>query len=262
MRGTFILVLSAAKDLGRLAGGVALLLSPLDAQAPAPRYTHVALAGTSFLEQVTSTVVSRSGGAERTRATSRAARFGVSVSGDTVVVSGDSLALSESAGGVDRTLDASGFLGGRWRLFLSKGGVPSVHHRPFVPDDITEVSDVAAAMDDFFPRTPPALAVNASATDTANTRWERLADSAGSQRYHWSLARQHEGVRTVADTVPLQVHEVTRESGTLAWSPAGAPLTWSRQIHSEITSAIRGRTVQAVVDQRIVVRWVASRPTP
>jgi len=228
----------------------------VSAQQPAPHYNTTSLAGTSFIEQVTSTVVSRSGGSERKRAISRTARFGVGVSGDTIVVSGDSLALSESVGGVDRTLDASGFLGGRWRLFLSNGGLPRIHHRPFVPDDLTEVSDVAAAMDDFFPRTPPVLAVNTSATDTANIRWDRLADSAGSQRYRWNLTRQYEGVRTVADTVPLQVHEVTRESGTLAWNPAGAPLTWSRTIHSEVTSAIRGRTVQAVVDQRIVVQRV------
>ena len=232
-------------------------LSSLDAQSPAPRYNPASLAATSFLEQVTSTVVSRSGGAERTRTIARTARFGVSVSGDTIVVSGDSLALSESVGGVDRTLDASGFLGGRWLLFISPLGVPRIHHRPFVPDEITEVSDVAAAMDDFFLRTPPPLAVNASATDSANTRWDRLADSAGSQRYRWSVTRQHEGVQIVADTVPLQVREVTRESGTLTWSPAGAPLAWSRTIHSKVTSAIRGRTVQAVVDQRITVRRVA-----
>ena len=236
--------------------------SPLEAQVPAPHYTHAALAGASFLEQVTSNVTSRTGTTERKRTIARTARFGVSVLGDTVVVSGDSLALRETAGGVERMLDASGFLGGRWRLFLSNAGVSRVLHRPFVPDDITEVSDVAAAMDDFFPRTPPALAVSASATDTANTRWDRLADSAGTERYHWSLTRQHQGVRTVADTVPLELHEMTRESGALAWSPAGAPIAWSRTIHSEVTSAIRGRTVQAVVDQRITVRRVAPRTTP
>jgi hypothetical protein len=57
--------------------------------------------------------------------------------------------------------------------------------------------------------------------------------------------------------VPLETREMTRESGRLSWSPAGAPLAWTRLIHSEVTSAIRGRTVQAVVDQRIVVRRVA-----
>ena len=68
-----------------------------------------------------------------------------------------------------------------------------------MPDDLTEVSDVAGAMDDFFPRMPPPLAVNASATDTARTRWTCLADSAGSQRDQWSY-RQQQGVRAVADT--------------------------------------------------------------
>lgn len=239
-----------------------LLASPLSAQQPIPHYNHAALAGTSFIEQVTSNVTTRTGTAERQRAISRTARFGVSVSGDTVVVSGDSLALSESADGVDRAFDARGFLGGRWRLFISASGAAQVQVRPFVPDDITEVSDVAAAMEDFFPHTPPALAVNASTTDTARTHWNRLTDSAGNQRYEWSFSRQHEGVRTVADTVPLQVHEVTRESGTLVWNPVGAPLAWTRLIHSEVTSAIRGRTVQAVVDQRIVVRRVAPRTSP
>ena len=231
-----------------------LLALPVSAQQSAPHYTHAALAGTSFLEQVTSNVTSRTGTAERKRTISRTARYGVSVSGDTVVVSGDSLTLSETADGSDRLFDTGGFIGGRWRLFLSATGVAAVHFRPFVPDDITEASDVAAAMDDFFPRTPPVLAINAGATDTAGTRWDRLTDSAGVERYHWSATRQHEGVRMVADTVPLQLHEVTRESGTLTWSPAGAPLAWSRLIHSEVTSAIRGRTVQAVVDQRITVQ--------
>ncbi len=239
-----------------------LLASPLSGQQSVPHYALAALAGTSFIEQITSNVTTRTGTAERHRAIARTARLGVTLAGDTIIVSGDSLALSESADGVDRALDASGFLGGRWQLLLSGNGAAQVFARPFVPDDITEVSDVAAAMDDFFPPTPPALAVNASATDTARTRWDRLPDSAGSQRYQWNLTRQHEGTRAVADTVPLQVHEVTRESGMLVWNAAGSPLAWTRLIHSEVTSAIRGRTVQAVIDQRITVQRVAPRTTP
>jgi hypothetical protein len=233
-----------------------LLATPVSGQQSPPHYNPAALAGTSFVEQITSNVTTRTGTAERKRAISRTARFGVTLAGDTVIVSGDSLALSESVDGVDRALDASGFLGGRWRLALSASGAAQVHARPFVPGELTEVSDVAAAMDDFFPRTPPALAVNAGATDTARIRWDRLADSAGTQRYQWSLTRQQEGARTVADTVPLQVREASRENGTMVWSSRGAPLAWTRLIHSEVTSAIRGRTVQAVIDQRITVRRI------
>jgi hypothetical protein len=97
------------------------------------------------------------------------------------------------------------------------------------------------------------LLVGSSVTDSAGIRWERLADSSASERYRWTVTREQQGTRAVADTVPLQLHQVTRESGAMAWGRAGVPLAWSRIIRSEVTSTVRQRTVQAVVDQRIAV---------
>lgn len=250
-------VLSAAKDLGRGASCLAIMvMSAIGYRSPAigPGYSLAALDRSSYLEAVSTSVDSRTGTLQSRRSMARTARFGVRIAGDTVIVSGDSLELSETTGGVTRSFDPGGFLGGQWKLFLGPTGLPRVVARPFVPDDIAEVNDVAAAMDDFFPRTPPALLVNASTTDTAQYRWTRLTDSAGAGRYRWTVNRDHEVVRTVADSVPLKSHEVTRESGAVVWGSAGVPLGWSRSIHTEVTSTIRGRTVQAVVEQRIEVR--------
>lgn len=252
-------ILSGGRALGRLLGCLALLvsrLSSLEAQLSPPQYRPATLSSTSFLEVIATSVVSRSGGAEVRRSISRSARYGVRRAADTVIVSADSLDLSESSGDATRRLDAGGFLGGQWKLFLDARGAVRVLTRPFVPDAMAEVSDVGAAMDDFFPRLPMALAVGGSATDSAGMHWSRLADSSGLSRYQWSVTRQHAGTRTVADTVPLRANETTRESGTLGWDPVGVPRAWTRVIHTELTSTIRGRTVQGVIDQRIMVRRV------
>ncbi len=233
---------------------VPVLRSPFSVLRTGPSYTLSALDGTSFLEVVNSSVVSRTAGAESRRSLARAARFGITLSHDTLLVSIDSLDLTQSGDGTTRSFDAGGVLGGRWKLFLAPNGAPNVLLRPFVPEEITDVSDVAAAMTDFFPPAPPQLVVNGVRTDTVGIRWQRRPDSAGVERYHWSQTRQHQGVRTVADTVALQVHENTTESGEMAWLRAGAPVAWTRIIHSEVTSTIRNRTVQSVLDQRIVVR--------
>jgi hypothetical protein len=235
-------------------GCLSLLAPRSSLLAQLPHYSPATLAGASYTEIIQTSVVSRTGTAEVRRSIARTARFGVSVSGDTVIVSADSLDLSESSGAETRRFDAGGLLGGRWKLMLARNGAPAVLTRPFVPDDIAEVSDVASAMEDFFPRTPPPMAVNAVSIDSARTRWERLPDSAGVQRFHWNLTRQRQGVQTVADTVPLTLRESSRESGELAWRSTGVPLAWTRTIHTEVTSTVRGRTVQSVVEQRIVVR--------
>lgn len=218
-----------------------------------PGYPVRVLDGAQFTESIRSEVNTRVATAASRRLVARDARFVVHLRGDTVVVSADSLSLSELADGQQRTLDTDGFVGGRFYLLLDSLGTAQLLERPFVPDDLMEVSDVARAMDDFFPPLPPALAPGGTTADSAGRRWHRLADSAGVQRFRWTVEREHEGAERVADSVAARVSESVQETSALSWSPLRGPLRWSRRIESELTSRLRGQTIRASVVQRIDV---------
>lgn len=206
-----------------------------------PGYPVRALDRASFSESIRTEVVTRIENSSRRRLVARAARFGVELHGDTVVVSADTLMLSELADGSSRTLDTDGFVGGRYLLLLDPTGRATLIERPFLPDDLAEVSDVGRAMDDFFPPLPPAIAVGGVNIDSAGRSWGRLSDSIGVRRYRWSSVFSHDDNEMVADSVPTRLSETTRESSTLAWHSSRGPLAWSRRIESEVTPACVAR---------------------
>lgn len=226
----------------------------LVALALATDYPVRALDGAHFTESIRTEAITRIATASRRRLVSRDSRFSVVVRGDTLGVSIDSAALNELADGSSRTLDTDAFVGGRFQLLLNGAGDARVLERPFIPDDIIEVSEVGRAMDDFFPPLPPSLAPGATRTDSAGRQWRRLTDSASLRRYRWTSTISRNGAETVADSVPVRVSESTRESSALAWHVSRGPLSWTRRIESELTTRLRGQTIMASVVQRIDVK--------
>ena len=208
------------------------------AQAP-PRYEVKRLNGATFVEQLRTDVTSESGVAEQMRRIARTARFGVAMQGDTLVVTADSLDLRETANGVERVIDVDAVIGGRWLVSLAASGAARVMARPFVPADVADVSDLAIAMNDFFPVT---------------TTWRRLTDSSGLSRYHWSADHHSDSSYVTADNVPVSATIDVKEEGDMAWSLARGPVAWSRRVEITATSRFAGRTNRALIHQRITVR--------
>ncbi len=211
---------------------------PLAGQAP-PRYEVRRLNGATFVEQMRTDVTSESGLATLLRRIARTARFAVVVQGDTLVVTADSLDLRETANGVERVIDVDAVIGGRWLLTLAASGAASVVTQPFVPGDVADVSDIAIAMNDFFP---------------VATTWRRLADSAGLSRYHWSADHHSDSSYVTTGNVSVSATIDAKEEGDVAWNLGRGPVAWSRRVETTATSRFAGRTNRAVITQRITVR--------
>jgi hypothetical protein len=220
----------------------------------APGYPVAALDGAHFVETIRTEALTKVGTAELRRLVARDSRFSVTLHGDTLLVSADSVSLTEVADGHSRTIDTDGFVGGRYRLGLDAAGVATIWQRPFIPDDIADVSDLSRAMDDFFPPLPPAMAPGDAASDAAGRRWQRLADSSGSQRFRWSAQVSRDTAQVANDTVAVLIEESTHEESALAWSSSRGPLAWTRQIESNVSTRLRGRTIRATINQKIDVR--------
>ncbi|MES2305451.1 MAG: hypothetical protein V4558_08085 [Gemmatimonadota bacterium] len=245
--------LAALRETTPLAQFVALGKWGLLALLFAPRYPVRALDGASFTESIRTEAITRISNSSRRRLVAREAHFSSTLHGDTLVVSADSVTLSELADGHSRTLDTDGFVGGLYRLLVDSIGRSTLIERPFVPDDIVEVSDLSRAMDDFLPPLPPELAIDGS-IDAGGRTWHRTADSSGMRRFRWSLRLSQDRTEAVGDSVPATIAGESRESGAMAWSPTRGPLAWTRRIESDITTRLRGQTIMASVVQRIDVR--------
>ena len=237
----------------KVAGLASLISAGIAAAAGAqsPRYP-LNLSGSAFIEQVRSDVTTASGSAERRRTIDRSARYAFSMRQDTIVVTADSLRLDETADNVRRTVDVDAVIGGRWKLLVPAGSTPVAVDAPFVPGVVVDVSDLGAAMDDFLPAVPPPLAPGKDTSDGGRT-WRRLADSAARQRYHWSERRHADSTSIGADSVTMHTLLDSHEESEMAWDPERGPLAWTRRIETTVTSRFAGRTVRAVVEQRVRV---------
>ena len=223
----------------------------LSAQAAAAQSPTV-LAGT-YSESIRSEIITQTGVIERRRIILRATQYGISARADTLVVTADTMSLSESVEGVRTAINVDAVIGARWKIIPGPHGVPEVTDRPVVPQQIADVSDVGTAMDDFFPATPPTMARGGQLTDSAGRGWRRLADSSGIERYHYS--GEHRGTtRNVGDSLTVDTSQRGSETTDFSWDPRVGPLGWTRTILTTVTTRFGGRTVRAQVDQRITVR--------
>jgi hypothetical protein len=154
--------------------------------------------------------------------------------------------------------DTDGLIGGRYKGSLSPAGTYRSRVRPFVPDEVAEVAGMATALDDLFPPVPTrALHPGEVWTDSTGVRIQRLADSALSglplYRYSVEITREKQSAVVESDSVPLQLHQISTERGTLVWHPTLGLLKRERGIVVE-TTVPPGRVVREAVRSRIEQR--------
>ena len=157
--------------------------------------------------------------------------------------------------------DTDGLLGGRYRGTLSGTGLYASQARPFVPDEVAEVANMAAALDDFFPPLPSRpLRPGQAWSDSSGVTLRRMADSgmSGVPLYRFEVEVRHEtrSAPTRADTTRLRLRQVSQEQSTFVWHPSLGLVRWNRRIVID-ASVLPGRAIrQAVrskVEQRITV---------
>jgi hypothetical protein len=161
--------------------------------------------------------------------------------------------------------DTDGLLGGRYRGTLSPAGHYTANTRPFVPDEVAEVSDLGAALDDLLPPLPPsALAVGARWRDGSGLELTRLPDSLAGGRLVRRLALRSSseaGRATVrGDTTAIAARQVTVEQGQVDWDATAGLLRRTRHIVVEtsvpaggpLRAPLRSRLEQDVVLERVV----------
>jgi hypothetical protein len=237
-------------NLGLVAAGFLVVVSGRELDGQAPRYELRTLNGARFAEHLQSEVTAQSGSAERGRVVVRNAQFAMVARGDTLLVTADTVDLHETADGLTRTVDVDAVIGGRWKVILDAGGHADVSVQPFVPGEISDVSDLAIAMDDFFPPAP----VTSPRTGAPLRNWARRADSGGVARYHWTAQRHADSSYVAADSVPVRATLDVSEDGDLAWDPARGPVAWTRRVETTAVTRFAGRTNRAIIKQQIVVR--------
>jgi hypothetical protein len=205
------------------------------------------------------------------RATARSGRDGVLViagrpdtAGIDVVAWYDRLAVWRVVAGDSIAAATDGILGGRFRGTLRGDGRYAAWRRPFVPDEVRELSDVGAALEDFFPPLPlRALQVGEEwrAGDTLGV--QRLADSASVERYRVQRTVEGRVAPPPGDTLTPAFDRIIAERGTLAWHPSRGPLRYDRRAEVEVLVAAGGsvkRAVRTRVEQRTVREWLGEDP--
>jgi len=227
-----------------------------------------------FLEIGESKILTEAGGRIRNQTSSRRGfwQFRAAPSNDDVALEGwlDTLVLTRRSPETTISPDTDGLLGGRYRGILSRTGVYTSKARPFVPDEVAEIAEMAGALDDFFPPIPNrALKAGEEWTDSLGLTVRRLPDSALSGvpllRFALESRRESRAAPTLADTLPLKLRQKTEEQGEFVWHPSLGLLRRDRRIVVE-TSVPPSRSVrQAVrskVEQRISVVRDLTRMSP
>ena len=167
----------------------------------------------------------------------------------------DSLAVSRTSPEGVLAPDTDGLLGGRYRGTLSPAGQYTAAARPFVPDEVAEVSDLGAALDDLLPPLPPsALRVGQQWRDGSGLELTRLPDSLARGRPVRRLAlrsRSETGRATVrGDTTAIPARQETVEVGQVDWDAAAGLLRRTRHIVVE-TSVPAGGPLRAPLRSRL-----------
>ncbi|HEX6105499.1 MAG TPA: hypothetical protein VFZ26_07950 [Gemmatimonadales bacterium] len=247
--------------------------SPMWAQAPA--YSAAQLDCARFRESVRSRIETETAGRIRRAVAEREAvwSFRARDSSGAIALEGwfDSLAVRHGSGDTLSAPDTDGIIGGRYRGQLTPAGRYRGVAAPFVPDEVAEAMDAAAAMDDLFPPLPPApLGPGARWTDGAGFEIERLPDSAsaglGLQRY--ALRRRTETAEALprGDTVPLPLRQTSVDQGRIVWHPTLGLLRRERETVIDAVLPAGGR-VRSPVRSRVVqhaelTRLSLSSPCP
>jgi hypothetical protein len=161
--------------------------------------------------------------------------------------------------------ETDGLIGGRYRGTLSPSGRYRSEGRPFVPDEVAEVTDLSAVLDDLLPRLPPVpLAVGQVWGDSSGLEIRRLSDSANISgepllRFRLTDRRKAQEAPLKGDSMPIRVRQTTREEGTFAWHSRDGLVRRDRQVTVEtyipaggpVRQPVRSRVAQRIVLERL-----------
>jgi hypothetical protein len=215
--------------------------------AQVPAYTAQSLQCSRFLETAHSELRTELGGRIREVTTERDAHwsFRARRAGGGIALEGwlDSLSLRQRTGDLTLAPDTDGLIGGRYRGLLHPSGRYRPRVKPFVPDEIAEITDAAAALDDLFPPLPTRALRPGEEWQGPGIRITRLADSSGRalQRYALQVRREQRETIPRGDTVPVALRQTSLEEGEFVWDPGAGLVQRSRKIIIETTIPAGGR---------------------
>jgi hypothetical protein len=259
---------------------VAILLLGPSVRTPGPSqdwvvaYSPSQLQCARFHETGQSSIHTESGGRIRDQTSERRAlwQFRATPGKSGIALEGwlDSLTITRTSPETTISPDTDGLLGGRYRGSLSPAGTYTSEARPFVPDEVAEVTGMATALDDFFPPLPPKhLPVGKSWTNSKSLTIRRLADSSlsGLPLFRYELERKLETrvTATREDSTQVPHKQVSEERGTFVWHPTLGLVRRDRKIVLETTVPVSRsvrRPVRSRVEQQIsVTRDLTGDPT-
>jgi hypothetical protein len=167
----------------------------------------------------------------------------------------DSLSLAREGPEGTRAPDTDGLLGGRYRGTLTAAGRYTATARPFVPDEVAEVAELGAAMDDLLPPLPPvALAVGQRWEDSSGLELRRLPDSTAGHRVLRRLGlrsrTQADRADIRGDTTPVPATQRVEEDGIIEWEAGRGLVRRVRHIVVE-TSVPAGGAVRRALRSRL-----------
>lgn len=253
---------------GVLAG--MLLFSSRAAAQSAPEYTAAPLACARFQETVRSDLTLQTAGRTAGAKSGRDSHLVIAIAAAPtqpemlLVAWFDSLTIWRSAGGSRLEPDASGVLGGRYRGVLLPNGSLSMQVSPFVPAQVREVTDLAGALDDVFPRLPPRVLQAGEEWRSGDTlAIKRLSDSAALQRYHLQRTLRGPVPPPPGDTLTPTYDRALNDRGVAVWDPLRGPLRYDHAVTVEASVPVGGaiRTpVRSLVEQQVLLERVADPP--
>ncbi|HSE66445.1 MAG TPA: hypothetical protein VLB12_05645, partial [Gemmatimonadales bacterium] len=164
-----------------------------------------------------------------------------------------------------RWVDTDGVIGGRFLGLLYPGGRYFRIDAPFVPGEIAEITNLTAALDDWFPPVPGAL-LDVGQRWQDSTGWiiSRQSDQKNLQRYR-VVGNRTLYSRLGGDSLADTAQQVERETGLMLWDPAAGLMRWDRAIEAEASipaSDELPRGAQTRVEQTIRLERVSGGKCP
>lgn len=237
------------------------------AQEDRPRYAVAMLAEAVFDQRLRSEVLTQAGGSARTERVGRDARIEVRVhlADDRLELEAwfDSLHLWREGPEGRITPDPDPILGGRFRGRLTPDGVLTVGTRPFVPDDLLEVTDLGEVLNDFLPRLPAVALASGAVWEGDGFRIVRRPDSTTGavrlQRYRWIRALADTAEESLTDSLRYRVRTALEEEGDLVWHPTLGPLVWHRRSTTRMEIPAEGAVRRLARTRMTEESWVWRR---
>ena len=213
------------------------LPAPLSAQAAPIRYRTADLSCVRFHQSVETSLRLESGNRVLRQSSGRSGLLVVTArdtAGGMLIESWfDSLMVWRAEATGKRAVDTDGVIGGRFLGLLGPEGRYSRIDAPFVPGEIAEITNLTAALDDFFPPVPgTSLEVGQRWQDSTGWVISRQSDQKNLQRYRM-LGHRTLHPRLGGDSLADTAQQVEEETALMLWDPAAGLMGWDRSIEAE-----------------------------